>query len=159
MRTSYIIALGSNRCHGRYGSPEQVIAAALIHLDMPIAASSATIQSAPIGPSLRRYANAVVVIESEMEPPALLAHLKMIERHFGRRRGQRWSARVLDLDIILWAKGCWTSPTLIIPHPEFRTRRFVLNPLCAIAGGWRDPLTGLSAYHLKARLDRKRPAA
>jgi 2-amino-4-hydroxy-6-hydroxymethyldihydropteridine diphosphokinase len=151
MRTSYIIALGSNRCHRRYRSPEQVIAAAMKELALPIAAVSAIIRTAPIGPSLRRYANAAAIVETDMEPPALLAHLKAIERRFGQRRGQRWSARVLDLDIILWSGGCWNSPSLTIPHPQFRARTFVLDPLCKIAGGSRDPITGLSAYHLKAR--------
>lgn len=111
----------------------------------------------PLGPSARAYTNAVVLIETDLAPPALLAHLKAIERAYGRRRGRRWGARPLDLDIIGWSGGIWHSPTLGIPHAAFRRRRFVLAPLVEIAPDWRDPVTNLTARHLLARLDRKHP--
>jgi 2-amino-4-hydroxy-6-hydroxymethyldihydropteridine diphosphokinase len=110
----------------------------------------------PIGPSIRRYANSAAVIESSLEPPALLALLKRIEREFGRRPGgQRWSARVLDLDLVLWSGGCFAAPNLTIPHPLFRERAFVLAPAAAVAAGWRDPVTGLTIRQLRARLTRR----
>ena len=109
----------------------------------------------PIGPSIRRYANGAAVIETALEPPALLAALKRIEREFGRRaRGQRWSARVLDLDVVLWSGGPYASPALTIPHKLFRERRFVLDPALAVAPDWRDPITGLTLRQLHARLTR-----
>src|SRR5690606_23892140 len=87
---------------------------------------SRVIRTAPIGPSQRRYANGAALVASELDPPAMLARLKRIERLFGRRPGgQRWRARVLDLDIVLWSGGCWASSGLTIPHPLFRARRFV----------------------------------
>ena len=150
----YIIALGSNRPHGRHGAPRGVIAAALKAL--PVVTASRIILSRPIGPSRRSYANAVAHIESELNPPALLAWLKTIEFAFGRRRGQRWGARVLDLDIIFWSGGAWASKNLSIPHPRFDERGFVLGPLATITPQWRDPLTRLSVKQLKARLDRAR---
>ena len=113
----------------------------------------------PIGPSQHCYANAVVLIESKLKPPAVLAKLKKLERKAGRRPGKRWGARPLDLDIIMWSGGIWASPGLTIPHPEFRKRRFVLAPLCEITPNWRDPVTQLTARQLLARLDRKRPRA
>jgi 2-amino-4-hydroxy-6-hydroxymethyldihydropteridine diphosphokinase len=64
---------------------------------------------------------------------------------------------VLDLDIILWSEGSWAGPELIVPHPEFRRRFFVLEPLAEIAPRWRDPLTGLTIRQLLARLRRGRP--
>ncbi len=158
-RTTYLIALGSNRRHGRYGAPLRVIAAALDALDVTLIAQSPTMASAAIGPSSRSYANAAALIETTMMPDVLLDHLKDIETDFGRRRGQRWGARVIDLDIILWSGGCWEGPGLCVPHTAFRTRDFVLKPLCAIAPGWRDPVTGFSVKQLKARLDRSRPLA
>lgn len=110
------------------------------------------IRSAPVGPSLRRYANSAAVVATNLAPEALLDELKAIERHFGRRtRGQRWSARVLDLDVILWDGGVHHSRRLTIPHIQFRERDFVLTPALAVAPGWRDPLTGLSIRHLAAR--------
>lgn len=149
--------MGSNRRHGRHGAPEQVIKAALDALEVTLLACSPIVQSAPIGPSLRRYANAAALIETTMAPDALLDHLKAIEAEFGRRRGQRWGGRVLDLDIILWSGGIWESPGLCVPHVAFRRRNFVLMPLSVIAGDWRDPVTGFSVKQLKARLDRSRP--
>lgn len=114
--------------------------------------------SAPIGPSLRRYANAVAVVRTALDPPDLLHCLKQIERRFGRRPGgQRWSARVLDLDIVLWDGGCWHSPGLTIPHAAFRERAFVLSPAISVAARWLDPRSGLSLRHLHARLTRPRP--
>lgn len=116
-------------------------------------ASSPIIASAPLGPSRRRYANAVVVLATKLDPDALLAKLKAIEASFGRRRGgQRWRARVLDLDIVLWSQGCWASPGLTIPHTAFRTRAFVLAPASTVAPHWRDPVSGLTLRQLKARL-------
>jgi 2-amino-4-hydroxy-6-hydroxymethyldihydropteridine diphosphokinase len=66
---------------------------------------------------------------------------------------------VLDLDILLWSEGAFEAPGLCIPHIAFADRRFVLDPLARIAADWRDPRSGLTIYHLKARLDRQRPAA
>jgi 2-amino-4-hydroxy-6-hydroxymethyldihydropteridine diphosphokinase len=155
MRTSYIIALGSNRRHPRHGAPARILTAAMAALD-PVACSR-IITSRPIGPSQRAYANAVILIESVLTPPALLQHLKGVECDFGRRTsGQRWSARVLDLDIILWSGGIWVDEILTVPHPAYRLRSFVLGPLCEIAAWWRDPLTHFSPPQLKARLDRAR---
>ncbi len=162
MSLRYLIALGSNQRHHRLGSPERVLAAAMLELDregVKLVASAPVMRSAPLGPSRRRYANSAALVKSKLDPPALLVRLKSIEAQFGRRRGgQRWAARVLDLDIVLWSGGAWSSPGLIVPHPLFRARSFVLTPAIAIAGTWRDPVTGLTLRHLQARLTRPRPA-
>jgi len=151
--TSYAIALGSNR-PGRHGPPSREVAAALAEL-APVAASP-IVHTPPLGPSIRRFANAVAVIETEEDPPALLARLKGIERAFGRRSGQRWGARVIDLDIILWSQGAWSGAGLTIPHPQFRARGFVLDSLASIAPGWRDPISRRSVRQLRALLRRAR---
>lgn len=116
--------------------------------------ASPTFTTAPLGPSRRRFANAVLMIESDETPPDLLARLKRIERAFGRRRGRRWDARVIDLDIVLWSGGAWSSDQLTVPHRLFRERAFVLKPLLAIVPAWRDPLTGRTIRQLAARLAR-----
>jgi len=114
--------------------------------------------SAPVGPSSRRYANAATIVTTMLAPPELLHRLHQIEREFGRlRRGQPWAARVLDLDIVLWSGGAWSSPGLPVPHVHFRERTFVLRPALAVAPDWRDPLTSLSLRHLHHRLTRPRP--
>jgi 2-amino-4-hydroxy-6-hydroxymethyldihydropteridine diphosphokinase len=123
-----------------------------------VLAVAPVIASAPLGPSLRRYANGAAVIETPLDPPALLTLLKTIECSFGRTRGgKRWGARVLDLDIVLWSDGMWGSPALVVPHRSFRERLFVLQPAAAIAPSWRDPVSGLTVRHLRARLTRPRP--
>jgi len=152
-RTSYAIALGSNR-RSRHGSPARTLRAAIAALDARIVS---TIRETPaLGPAGRSFANAMVIVQSECAPDQMLAELKAIERRFGRRPGRRWGPRVLDLDIILWSGGAWGGPGPIVPHPEYRKRRFVLQPLAEIAPGWRDPLTGATARQLLARLNARR---
>lgn len=155
--TSYIVALGSNR-RGRHGSPRREVAAALAAIG-GIRAVSRIHETAPLGPSIRRFANAVAWIDSEETPDALLRRLKGIERAFGRRRGRRWGARVIDLDIVLWSGGAWSARDLTVPHPQYRARRFVLAPLAEIAPSWRDPLTGRKTLPLLHAVDRRRPCA
>jgi 2-amino-4-hydroxy-6-hydroxymethyldihydropteridine diphosphokinase len=155
MTSSYLIAIGSNR-RGRHGSPADEVRAALVMLD-GVVMTSDVVETAPLGPALRRFANAVALIDSDLSPPGLLVELKRIEAAFGRRRGQRWSDRVIDLDIILWSGGPWSGAGLTIPHPEFRNRDFVLGPMLQILPDWRDPLTGLTVRHLATRLTRRRP--
>lgn len=137
-----------------------MLAAALRRLEaagIRIIATARVLQTAPVGPSSRRYANSAAIIEATLDPPEMLALAKRIEREFGRRPGgQRWTARVLDLDLVLWNGGAWAEPRLAIPHPQFRERAFVLTPAASIAPRWRDPVTGLTLRQLHARLTRPR---
>jgi len=155
-RHRYVLALGSNVRHVRLGRPADVIRAALREIEAAgceLEGVSPIHDSAPMGPSRRRYANAAALVATSLEPEELLQSLKAIERRFGRpRMGRRWSARVLDLDIVLWSGGAWASPDLVIPHVAFREREFVLRPAASVAPQWRDPLTGLSVRQLLARL-------
>ncbi len=161
MRQRYLIALGSNKRHHRHGGPRQVLCAAIAALaaaGVVVEAAAPIVTSAPLGPSLRCYANSAALIATDLAPDELLDLLKTIEGQFGRRAGgQRWSSRVLDLDIVLWSGGAWSSPGLTVPHASFRERDFVLTPTLAIAADWRDPLCNLSLRQLKARLTRPRP--
>lgn len=156
----YLIALGSNQRHAVFGSPDDIISAALVKIaghGIAVEAASAVVHSRPLGPSLREYANAAAIVRTALEPPALLALLQQVESRFGRRRlGQPWRARTLDLDIVLWSGGCWADDALVIPHREMRNRAFVLRPAAAIAPRWRDPLSGLTLKHLLTRLTRRR---
>ena len=152
--SSYAIALGSNR-PGRHGPPEREVTAAIAALGA-ITAVSPILRTPALGPAGRSFANAVAIVETGEDPPMLLRRLKAIERTFGRRSGRRWGARVIDLDIILWSEGAWADQRLTVPHPHFRTRAFVLDPLARVAPRWRDPLTGrtvrqLQAVHRRAR--------
>jgi 2-amino-4-hydroxy-6-hydroxymethyldihydropteridine diphosphokinase len=154
MASLYAIALGSNR-RSRHGSPIETVRAAADALG--VERLSRIRATAALGPAGRVFANAAALIESALEPPALLAALKRIERDFGRRGGRRWGPRVLDLDIVLWSGGAWGGPGPIVPHSEYRKRAFVLQPLAEIAPEWRDPLTGATMRQLLARLTTRRP--
>ena len=137
-----------------------MLAAALARLaagEVRVIAAAPVLLTDPVGPSHRRYANSAAMVETGLEPPELLDLCKRIEREFGRRRGgRRWTARVLDLDLILWSGGPYTAPGLIVPHPLFRGRDFVLAPAARIAPAWRDPVTGRTVRQLHARLTRPR---
>ncbi len=166
-KTSYAIALGSNRRHGRHGAPRGVIEAAIKTLDkgkLKLVARSAIRATPALGPAGRSFANAAVIVATTLDPPKLLAKLKEVERNFGRRRGRRWGPRVLDLDIALWSGGSWPrypafAPPgrLRIPHRELARRRFVLDPLIEIAADWRDPVSRLTVRQLAHRLTAARP--
>jgi 2-amino-4-hydroxy-6-hydroxymethyldihydropteridine diphosphokinase len=152
----YAIAIGSNRPHGQHGRPPQVVEAAIARLDEEFGLFDASpiILNAAIGGAGRDFANAVALVESDLEPPAMLLRIKDLEREFGRRRGKHWAARVLDLDISLWSGGRFRSRALKIPHYGLEKRSFVLQPLAAIAPGWRVR-GALTARHLAHRLARR----
>jgi 2-amino-4-hydroxy-6-hydroxymethyldihydropteridine diphosphokinase len=153
-----LVAIGSNRRHGRHGAPEGVVRAAIAGLPCVLAVSP-IIATAPLGPGKRRYANAVVALDWPGTLPALLAHLKALERGFGRRRGRRWGDRVLDLDIIAAGSMVLATRPLTVPHPQMARRLFVLDPLVQVAPRWRHPVLGLTARQLRARALRPKATA
>lgn len=156
----YAIGLGSNRRHPIFGDPRAVLVAAVDMVQseaVELIDASLIMHSAPIGPSSRRYANAAILVASSLSPPELLCHLKRIESLFGIRRGQRWSSRVLDLDILLWSEGIWSDEQLNIPHREMLTRNFVLSPLAEIAPNWRHPLLHRNIRQILSQLLRRYP--
>jgi len=160
-KTSYVVALGSNRWHHRYGAPRAVIAAAIAALasekKIKVIAVAPITTTSPVGPAGRSFANGAILVKSGKSPDELLSILKKLERDFGRRKVRRWGPRVLDLDIILWSGGMWADGHLAIPHPAFRQRTFVLDPAVRLAADWRDPRDGLSVRQIRARLLRPKP--
>jgi 2-amino-4-hydroxy-6-hydroxymethyldihydropteridine diphosphokinase len=154
----YAVALGSNR-RSRHGSPASTLRAAIDALgELGVVESESPILATPaLGPAGRAFANAAALLATQSEPEDLLAELKALERRFGRRPGRRWGPRVLDLDIVLWSGGAYAGGGLVVPHSEMRRRSFVLEPLAAIAPGWRDPLSGATVRQLLHRLSRPRP--
>lgn len=92
--------------------------------------------------------NAAVVGSTRLDAHPLLEHLLAIEQTFGRTRPYGGAPRTLDLDLILYGDAVIDEPGLIVPHPRFRERRFVLEPLAEIAPGWRDPITGKTVTEL-----------
>ncbi|MPT48451.1 MAG: 2-amino-4-hydroxy-6-hydroxymethyldihydropteridine diphosphokinase [Sphingobium sp.] len=156
----YIIALGSNQPRSRTRPPTRLVEEAIEALSIApfrLLARSPIIETPPLGPSKRRYANAAIMVETaQFLPDTLLRHLKAMERAAGRRPGLRWSSRPLDLDIIAWGGGRWISPGLTVPHKEWSKRIFVLEPVCAIAPRWKDPKSGKSVRQMLATLKKPR---
>jgi len=98
------------------------------------------------------FFNAACVGGADLSAPDLLSALHAIERARGRERPHRNAPRTLDLDLILYGAAVIDEPGLTIPHPRFRGRRFVLDPLAEVAPDLIDPLTGKTVAMLRARL-------
>ena len=92
--------------------------------------------------------NVAVVGSSALDAHALLERLLAIELDFGRTRPYGGAPRTLDLDLILYGDVIIDEPGLQVPHPRFRERRFVLEPLAEIAPDWTDPVSGRSISEL-----------
>jgi 2-amino-4-hydroxy-6-hydroxymethyldihydropteridine diphosphokinase len=118
---------------------------------------SSLYETAPVGVAglQRDFLNAAAVGETQLEPDGLLDALLAIEVARGRERPFPGAARTLDLDLILFANRVIDQPRLRVPHPRFRERAFVLQPLAEIAPDMRDPVTGRTVGELWADLVRR----
>lgn len=151
--TPVAIALGSN-----LGDRAAHLAFAIAELSHHLGELrvSRLIETAPLGvpDEQRGFLNAAVVGTTTLEPAALLRELLAIEQRRGRERPYRYAARTLDLDLILYGQEIVKEDGLEIPHPRFRERLFVLEPLAEIAADWRDPVTGATIDTLLVTLTR-----
>lgn len=147
------VALGSN-----LGDREAQLTAAIEALREPpeitVEAVSTVYETAPVGPPPQGpYLNAVVRLCTQLAPRALLTRLLEIERAAGRERGgPRWSARRLDLDLLLYGALVLDEPGLCIPHPRLHERAFVLEPLCELAPRLVHPRLGVRIDELARRV-------
>jgi 2-amino-4-hydroxy-6-hydroxymethyldihydropteridine diphosphokinase len=117
--------------------------------------ASRVFDTAPLGPPQPRYLNAVLEVETGLTAKGLLAVLQMAENAAGRRRGgRRWSARTLDLDLLLFGEEIIVTPRLRVPHPELTVRRFVLAPLAELCPDLVVPGTARTVTDLLARAPR-----
>ena len=98
------------------------------------------------------FLNAAAVGDTALGARSLLDALLAIERERGRERPFPGAARTLDLDLVLYGNLVTDEPGLIVPHPRFRERLFVLDPLAEIAPDLVDPVTGASVAELRAQL-------
>jgi 2-amino-4-hydroxy-6-hydroxymethyldihydropteridine diphosphokinase len=89
------------------------------------------------------FLNAAAEVETSLGARAFLTHLLDVERRLGRERvGARWGPRTIDLDLLLWGDERISEPGLEVPHPLLLERRFVLEPLAALAPDREIPGNG-----------------
>jgi len=139
------VGLGAN-----IGEPRRQLQTALKELNgLPktrMTAASGLYRSAPVGhPDQPDFLNAVVELDTELSPDALLDNLQEIETAHGRERPFAGAPRTLDLDLLLYGDAALATPRLTVPHPRMHERAFVLKPLAEIA-----PLAAIPG-HGKAR--------
>ena len=140
------IALGSN-----LGDRERILrdAAAALAGAVHDLRLSTVHDTEPVGVGDQpRFLNAAAIGLTPLSARDLLARLLDIEARFGRERPYAGAPRSLDLDLILYGDAVLAEPGLEVPHPRFRERRFVLEPLAELAAGWRDPVTGWTVGEL-----------
>ncbi|MDX8401129.1 MAG: 2-amino-4-hydroxy-6-hydroxymethyldihydropteridine diphosphokinase [Mariprofundaceae bacterium] len=142
------VALGANLGNARATllSARERLA---VHPRCQLVACSRLYRTPPLGPPGQPdYLNAVLALETDLAPIALLALLQAIENRHGRLRTVRWGPRTLDLDLIDHGGRLLETPALRLPHPEAHRRQFVLAPLCEIAPDWHHPRMGMTAREL-----------
>ncbi len=146
------IALGSN-----LGDSRAILEAALETLaqtpGVTLESRSSWYQTVPVGPPQPDYINGCALLRVNVAPHELLAIMLEIEAKFGRQRRERWGARTLDLDLLLFDDLIVDTPALQLPHPRLRERAFVLMPLAEIAPDWSEPVSGQAICTLLEALD------
>ncbi len=149
------IALGSN-LSSEIGDSEQIVCAAIAQLASDpeieiIKVSRWYLTKAITLPNSQPqpdYINGCAILKTTLNPLSLLQALFDIEQFFGRERRERWGARTLDLDLLLYGDRVITSPKLELPHPRMGDRAFVLLPLAEIAADWIHPIYKLAIAEL-----------
>ena len=123
--------------------------------EYPVTAVSSLYLTEPIGgPDQDEFLNAIVLLETNDQPEALLARLLEIEAEAGRVRHERWGPRTLDLDLITVQGATSDTSELTLPHPRAHLRRFVVAPLAEV---WPDAQLeeGRAADHLRSLVDQR----
>lgn len=152
MPKNVLIGLGSN-----LDSPVDQIQKAIntlsLHKDIELIKASSFYESQPQGPQDQDYfINAVILIQTELEPEALLLLLQEIERQQGKVKVRHWGERCIDLDILFLDQTSikQVNPELIIPHTHALSRDFVLIPALEIVPEWRLPDQSQLKDHLSS---------
>ncbi len=137
-----VIGLGTN-----LGDREENLLAAAAMLDdepgIALVAVSPVYGTEPLGPALHPFLNAAALVETTLDPGALMQRLQACERAAGRpEKRERWGPRVLDLDVLVMGERVRAGPPPVIPHPGLLERDFALRPLLDLVPGMHHPATG-----------------
>ena len=138
--TKVAIAMGSNLGDRERHLREAARRMAVFVHDLRL---SSFYDTAPVGVGPQpRFLNAAAVGDTVLSARALLQALLAVEKEMGRERPYAGAPRTVDLDLLLYDDATLDEPGLTVPHPRFRERRFVLEPLAEVAADWTDPVTG-----------------
>lgn len=147
------LGLGTN-----LGEKERNLNEAMLHINTEtgqVIRQSSFYHSLPWGyASVNHFLNAVILINTHFTPEELLAELKTIERKMGRKAktDDKYTDRIIDIDILLYENRIITAPGLVIPHPHIPLRDFVLIPFAEIAPEIIHPALGKTILELKEEL-------
>ena len=144
-----VVAFGANLGRRRQSIEEAARAVSRILSDFTL---SSIIETAPVGTGLENdppYLNAVGVGESDRPVREIFDQLRSIEQAAGRTRPYQGAPRTLDLDLILAGNDVVEQGDLQVPHPRFRDRLFVLDPLAELAPDLVDPVTRRTIRELR----------
>lgn len=151
------MALGSN-LDSEFGDREVNLETAVARLGAlgRVVAVSPSFDTAPVGEVAQPwFLNGAVLLETELPPEELMRELLAVELGMGRDRSVaavEKGPRVIDLDLLLYGDEVRVTPELVLPHPEMHARRFVLEPLAAIAPEWRHPVLGKTVREMLTEL-------
>ena len=152
METCYVL-FGSNM-----GDKEKIFAEACLYINNrcgAITAVSSSYESEPWGFEADEwFLNRLIVVDTELEPEALLRELLAIEAELGRVRHPEaggYTSRTVDLDILYYGSRIVLTDSLTIPHPRLHLRRFALLPLCELVPHWVHPAFNLTQAELLRR--------
>lgn len=139
-RTTALLSLGSS-LGDKAGYLNAAIQKLNVHPQIEVQKVSSFITTPPYGGVAQHdFLNCAVQIQTLLSPQALLNEIHRIENECGRVRQRRWEDRTLDIDIVFFGKQVITQDNLVVPHPEYASRPFVLDPLKEIAPDFVCPV-------------------
>jgi 2-amino-4-hydroxy-6-hydroxymethyldihydropteridine diphosphokinase len=152
-QTTAYIGLGSN-----LGEREKSIQNAVKMLaeaeNIEVVRASEIIETAPLGQANQpKYLNAVAEMETTLNTEDLHKKLAYIEVLLGREKKEKWTSRIIDLDLLLFGREIINNPSLTVPHPQMHLRSFVLKGLCELNPELVHPVINESVNELAVRLN------
>ncbi len=149
-----LVSLGSN-LGDRHAAFDRAVEALTALADPGTFAISTRHETVPVGGPRDQsvFVNAAVSFQTRTPPSELLEALQEIEHSLERQRHERWAARTIDLDLLLYGEETIRTPRLRVPHPRMTFRPFVLRPACEIAGDWEHPECGCPLRDILSQLE------